>query len=132
MKYAPFLLALAASCSAATDASVTVLTGAYRGISINGNALPARVATSGGDVKQEIIADRLWIGGTAGPNGVLWRTVTRTTTGSDVKIDSTTMAGSFEATLASAQTTFGPISASGPTLTFHAIDGTVRLYERGK
>ena len=130
MKYALFLLALVSSCSAATDASVTVLTGAYTAISINGNALPARLAPSGEDVRREIVADRLWIGGTAGPNGVLWRTVFRTTTGSDVRIDSTTVSGTFEATLASAQTTFGPVSASGPILTFHANDGTIRLYER--
>jgi hypothetical protein len=130
MKYTICLLLLVASCSAATEPPVTVLTGAYNAVSINGNSLPVRVATSGDDVKQEIIADRFWVGGTAGRNAVMWRTVTRTTTGSIVKIDSTTVMGTFDATLAAAQTTFGPILASGGTLTLHANDGTLRIYAR--
>jgi hypothetical protein len=123
-------LILAAGCSAPTDAPVTVLAGAYNAVSINGNSLPVETSGSGDGVKQEIIADRLWIGGAAGKNGVLWRIVLRTTKGSAVRVDSSTATGSFEATLATAQTTFGPVSASGRQLTLKATDGTTRVYIR--
>jgi len=50
MKFIMCLLVLAASCSAATEPPVTVLTGAYAAVSINGNSLPVRVAASGENV----------------------------------------------------------------------------------
>ncbi|HEY4129752.1 MAG TPA: hypothetical protein VGM50_04015 [Gemmatimonadaceae bacterium] len=126
------VLVLVAGCSAAspTDTPSTVLTGAYSAISINGSALPVAVANSTGSAKQEIIADHLWIGGTAGRNGVLWHVVLRTTTDSAVTIDSTSVSGTFDATLATAQTTFGPAVAANGTLTLHANDGTTRVYQR--
>jgi hypothetical protein len=132
MKFSPLVLLLTAACSAATptDAPSTVLTGAYNAISINGAALPVAIANADATSKQEIIADHLWIGGSAGRNGVLWHVVIRTTTGADVKIDSTSAIGTFDATLATAQTTFGPVVAANGSLTFHANDGTTRLYQR--
>lgn len=137
MQFSPRLvvslvLIVVAGCSGATptDAPSTVLTGAYNAVSINGSGLPVAVASSDASIKQEIIADHLWIGGFAGRNGVLWHVVVRTTTGSEVQIDSTSVSGTFDATLATAQTTFGPVTAANGTLTFHANDGTTRVYAR--
>ena len=136
MKFSRRLASIAvivvAGCSAAspTETPSTVLTGAYNALSINGAALPVAVAGGDGTTKQEVIADHLWIGGTAGRNGVLWHVVIRTTTGTEVKIDSSSASGTFEATLATAQTTFGPVVAANGTLTLHANDGTTRVYVR--
>jgi hypothetical protein len=137
MKFLPLLILFAAGCSAATptDVESTVLTGAYNAVSINGSSLPVGVVGGvGGDgaTKQEIIADHLWIGGFAGRNSVLWHVVIRTTTSAEVKIDSSSATGTFDATLATAQTTFGPVVAANGSLTFHANDGTIRVYARAK
>jgi len=126
-------LMLLAACSAATEPSSTastVLAGSYTATSINGIAMPVAVAPLPDGSKQEIIADRLWISGPAGVSGVMWRVVVRTTKGTDSRIDSTTFTGTFTANLATAQTTFGPVSASGRTLTFRVNDGSVRVYQR--
>lgn len=124
---------LLAACSAATDpssGSTTVLAGSYTATSINGIAMPVSVAPLPDGSQQQIIADRLWISGPAGVSGVMWRVVVRTTKGADSRIDSTTFTGTFTANLATAQTTFGSVTAAGNTLTFKVNDGSVRVYSR--
>jgi hypothetical protein len=130
MKRAALFLLLATACSAATEAPITVLAGAYSVVSINGDRLPVTTEPTADGAKQEIIAEHLWLGGSAGYNGATRRVVYRTTSGSVTRIDSSTTTGTFYPTLATAQTSFGPVSAAGSLLTLKALDGTTRIFAR--
>ena len=130
MRRGAVLLLLLAGCSAATDAPYSVAAGAYNLVSINGKSLPvpAEPAPPGG--KLEVVGGRLYLGGTAGPNGALQRMIYRTTIGSAVTVDSSSATGTFYPTGATAQTTFGTVSVVGNALTLKATDGTVRMFNR--
>jgi hypothetical protein len=129
---AVFLLASACSATGLADAPITVLAGAYSAVSINGNSLPVETAPRPDGFKQEILSERLWLGGTAGTNGSLRRTVFRMTDTSGVHIDSATSTGTFYPTLATATTSFGAVSASGSQLILKGTDGSTRVYARAE
>jgi hypothetical protein len=124
------LTAILSACSSTTAAPFSVVAGAYSLTSINGRSLPVPSDASTATTKIEVIAGRLYLGGTAGPNGALNRVIVRTTVGSTVTVDSSTATGTFFPTGATAQTSFGTATVSGDVLTLKASDGTVRLFAR--
>src|SRR5581483_8115285 len=134
MRYAVAISLFVAACAASgspTEAAapITVLDGAYEAVSINGQSLPA-VTASPDSAKHEIIAERLWLGGSAGRNGAMRRIVSRTTRPSGVTIDSATFTGTFYPSRATAETSFGTVTANGARLELDGKDGSVRMYAR--